>query len=57
MNFSNFPSCAPRTVIISAVNLYFSTCLLRIVFSPLVAMCFVQREVISLKFIIFINGG
>ena len=40
MNFSNFPSCAPRTVIISAVNLYFSTCLLRIVFSPLVAMCF-----------------
>ena len=57
MNFSNFPSCAPRTVIISAVNLYFSTCLLRIVFSPLVAMCFVKREVISLKFIIFINGG
>ena len=32
-------------------------CLLRIVFSPLVAMCFVQREVSSLKCIIFIDGG
>ena len=41
MNFSNFPSCAPGTVIISAVNLCFSTCLLRIVFNPLVAMCVV----------------
>ena len=57
MNFSNFPSCAPRTVIISAVNLCYSTCLLRIVFNPLVAMCFVQPEVSSLKFIIFIDGG
>ena len=32
-------------------------CLLRIVFSPLVAMCFAQREVSSLKCIIFIDGG
>ena len=32
-------------------------CLLRIVFSPLVAMCLVQRKVSSLKCIIFIDGG
>ena len=55
MNFSNFPFCAPRTFFISAVNLYFSTCFLRIIFSSLVAMCFVQREVSSLTFIIFID--
>ena len=55
MNVSNFPLRVPRTVFISAVNLYFSTCFLRIIFSSLVAMCFVQREVSSLKFIIFID--
>jgi len=32
-------------------------CLLCIVFSPLVAMCFVQREVSSFKCIIFIDGS
>lgn len=38
-------------------ELYLSSCLLCIVFSPLVAMHFVQREVSSLKIIIFNDGG